>query len=268
MKVAACESVQDLSFPEFTLSCETMKRIFRYDWDAIAGIVAAFAAIVMHFLHIVESDLLLMIAVVLIALLFIRDLRREERAEKIGDSLRETAGGVKDILGRLSPSDAVLVGPQHIRQNMEDFAHRARNEMIWFHVCPLMFRRQELFDALLKPAVDNPAVTSIQFILDHGDREIWEGEVLPKIQRCVGKDKVRETRWSVISGGVSAIVADIDRNGAAECLLSFWGEPFMASTPSHKVPRYIFHVQSHSELIGRMLEVIRGYRLSAEGNGQ
>ncbi len=245
-----------------------MKRIFRYDWDAIAGIVAAFAAIVMHFLHIGESDLLLMIAVVLIALLFIRDLRREERAEKISDSLRDTAGGVKDILGRLTPADAVLVGPQHIRRIMEEFARRARNEMIWFHVCPLMFRRQELFDALLKPAIDNPAVTSIQFILDLSDREAWEAEVLPKILRCTGKQKVRETRWTTISGGVSAIVADIDRDGETECLLSFWGEPFMARTPSHKVPRYIFHVQHHSELVGRILEVVRGHRLAAEGGGR
>jgi hypothetical protein len=240
-----------------------MKKFLRYDWDAIAGIVAAFAAIVMHFLHVVESDILLMIAVVLIALLFIRDLRREERIEKVGASLRETEGGVKEILGRLTPSDAILVGPQKIRRNMEEFARRARNEMLWFHVCPLMFRRQELFDALLKPAIDNPAVTSIQFILDTSDREAWEGEVLPKILRCAGKDKVRETRWTTISGGVSAIISDIDRDGWTECLLSFWGEPFMARTPSHEVPRYIFHVQSHSELVGRMLEVVRSHRLSA-----
>ncbi|WP_432822683.1 hypothetical protein [Trichloromonas sp.] len=60
-----------------------MKRILKYDWDAIAGIVAAFAAILMHFLHIVEEDVLLMIAVVLIALLFIRDLRRERQSEHL-----------------------------------------------------------------------------------------------------------------------------------------------------------------------------------------
>jgi hypothetical protein len=36
-----------------------MKRILKYDGDAVAGVVAAFAAILLHFLHIVESEVLL-----------------------------------------------------------------------------------------------------------------------------------------------------------------------------------------------------------------
>jgi hypothetical protein len=31
----------------------------RYDWDAVAGIVAAAAELVLHLLHIVQSDILL-----------------------------------------------------------------------------------------------------------------------------------------------------------------------------------------------------------------
>lgn len=31
----------------------------------------------------------------------------------------------------------------------------------------------------------------------------------------------------------------------------------MARTASHNVPRYVFQVQSHSELVGRMVEVVR-----------
>lgn len=120
-----------------------------------------------------------------------------------------------------------------------------------------MFRRQELFDELLKSAIENPSVKSIQFILDNSDREMWESEVAPKIKQCQGRNKVRETIWTSISGGVSAIISDLDKDGKTECLLSFWGEPFMARTPSHNVPRYVFHVQSHSELIGRMVEVVR-----------
>ena len=234
-----------------------MKRILKYDWDAIAGIIAAVAAIVMHMLHVVEGEVLLMIAVVLIALLFLRDLRRERQSEHIEASLHQTEVTVKDILSQLSPPDAVLVGPLSIRQAMENFSRRARNEMLWFHVCPVMFKRQELFDALLKTAIDNPAVKSIQFILDASDREIWESEVVPKIKRCASQGKVRETIWTTISGGVSAIISDLDKEGKTECLLSFWGEPFMARTPSHNVPRYVFHVQSHSELVGRMVEVVR-----------
>ncbi|MSM39078.1 MAG: hypothetical protein GJT30_05600 [Geobacter sp.] len=234
-----------------------MKRILKYDWDAIAGIIAAVAAIIMHMLHVVEAEVLLMISVVLIALLFLRDLRRERQSEHIEASLHQTEVTVKDILSQLSPPDAVLVGPLSIRQTMEDFSRRARNEMLWFHVCPVMFKRQELFDALLKTAIENPAVKSIQFILDTSDREMWESEVVPKIKRCASKSKVRNTIWTSISGGVSAIISDLDKEGKTECLLSFWGEPFMARTASHNVPRYVFQVQSHSELVGRMVEVVR-----------
>lgn len=238
-----------------------MKQILKYDWDAIAGIIAAMAAIIMHMLHLVEADVLLMIAVVLIALLFLRDLRRERLAEHIDASVRQTELSVKEVLAKLNPPDTVLVGPLVIRQTMEDFSRRSRNEMLWFHVCPVMFKRQALFDALLKTAIENPKVTSIQFVLDHSDREQWESEVVPKIKRCHGQSKVQETVWTSISGGVSAIISDLDTNGKTECLLSFWGEPFMARTPSHNVPRYVFHVQSQSELVGRMIEVVRAASL-------
>jgi hypothetical protein len=240
-----------------------MKRILKYDWDAIAGIIAAVAAILMHFLHIVESDVLLMIAVVLIALLFLRDLRRERQSEHLGECLTRTEHSMNDILTYIQPLDVVLVGPQKIHHSMEDFSRRACNEMLWFHVCPLMFKRQSAFDALLKTAIENTQVKSIQFILDHSDREFWEKEVAPKIKHCPSGEKVREIIWTAISEGFSVIISDIDKEGMAECLLSFWGEPFMARTLNKNVPRYIFHVQSHSELIGRMVEVVRNYRISS-----
>ena len=54
----------------------------RYDWDAVAGIVAASAARVLHLLHVIETDVLLTIALVLLALLLFRDLRREAQDEE------------------------------------------------------------------------------------------------------------------------------------------------------------------------------------------
>lgn len=83
-----------------------MKKIFKYDWDAIAGIVAAVAAIMMHFLHIIEADILLMIAVVLIALLFLRDLRRESQSEHLDACLHRTELSLKEIASQMRPQDA------------------------------------------------------------------------------------------------------------------------------------------------------------------
>ena len=67
-----------------------IRRFLSLDWDAIAGIVAAVMALAMHFLHIIEEDVLLMIAVVLLALLFIRDLRRQ-RIAGLGTSSGQAA---------------------------------------------------------------------------------------------------------------------------------------------------------------------------------
>jgi hypothetical protein len=87
--------------------------------------------------------------------------------------------------------------------------------------------------------------------------------VLPKVQRCRGQDKVKAPCWTSIKENVSCIISDIGTQGRTECLVSFWGEPFMARTVARDVPRYIFHVQSHSELVGRLVDLVRSYRISA-----
>ena len=125
-----------------------MKRLLRLDWDAIAGIVAAVAALVMHFLHVIEADILLMIAVVLIALLFLRDLRRERHAERMAECVQQTEAVVKEIQAKLIPPDVILIGPRQLRTASEGFLVRARGDMVWFHVCLLMFKPQSLFDSL------------------------------------------------------------------------------------------------------------------------
>lgn len=237
-----------------------MKNYLKYDWDAIAGIIAAVAAILMHFLHLVDSDVLLMIAVVLIALLFLRDLRRERDTEHVESCLQRTEMSLHEIMSQLRPNEVELIGPQNIHQAMMDFSRKACKEMIWFHICPLMFKRQSLFDDLLKTAIENPNVQSIQFIIDRNAHDVWDQEMAPKIMQCPSQTKVQEVVWTTISGGVSAIVADIDKPGKTELLLSFWGEPFMARMPGLNVPRYIFHVHSNSELISRMVEVVRAHR--------
>lgn len=238
-----------------------LRRFLALDWDAIAGIVAAVMALVMHFLHIIEEDVLLTITVVLLALLFIRDLRRERSSERMEQSLLHTEVAISQMQAFLHPPDAILIGPQQLRAESERFARHARGDMVWFHVCLLMFKPQALFDTLLRPAVDNPAVTSILFVLDESQQQLWEAEVLPKLNACQGKAKVQAPHWTTITENISLILADTAPRGATECLLSFWGEPFMSRTTGRDIPRYIFHIQAHSELVTRFVELVRGYRL-------
>ena len=238
-----------------------MRRILSLDWDAIAGIVAAVAAIVMHFLHLIEEEVLLLIAVVLLALLFLRDLRRERTTERMEESLHRAEASVAHIQQTLSPPDAILIGPRQLRTASEQFARHAHGDMVWFHVCLLMFKTQTLFDALLRPAVENPQVTSIHFVLDTSQQALWDAEVVPKLRACHGHGKVQTPCWTTITENVSFILAESALNGATEALLSFWGEPFMSRSVERNIPRYIFHIQGHSELVGRLIEVERNYRL-------
>jgi len=206
---------------------------------------------------------LLSILLVLIALLFVRDLRRERGFDDMETGIKDGLARMRGIESSLKPPDAVLIGPQSLRAESEAFSREAAGEMTWFHVCLLMFRPQELFDVLLRPAVENPRVTAIQFVLDESERGSWAEHVLPKVRRCAGSAKVREPRWTNIDETVSVIFAGHAAGGAGDCLLSFWGEPFMSHATNAPVPRYIFRVSRHSELVGRLADIERKYRLGS-----
>jgi len=238
-----------------------MKRFLSLDWDAIAGITAAVAALVLHFLHIVQAEALLTMMLLLLALLLLRDLRREHHQERLTERIERTETAVMKVQTSLHLPDAVLIGPSQLRAVSAQFARRSLGEMVWFNVCVLMFRPQALFDALLRPAIENPRVTAIQFILDESEKERWRDEVIPKVKACSGSEKMREPIWCSLHESVSFILAETEPDGGIEVLLSFWGEPFMARTTDRDVPRYLFHVQSHSELVTRLGELARSYRL-------
>lgn len=233
------------------------------DWDAVAGVIAAVAAIVLHLLHIIDQGVLVTIAVVLIALLFIRDLRRERATDQAYATIEENRVALRAIQTNLLPADALLIGPGRLREASEHFSAQATGEMTWFHVCLTMFKPQSLFDKLLRPAIENPNVTAIQFVLDENQKQLWESEVMPKVSLCTGCTKVLPPHWTTIRESVSIIIADSAASGHTEVLLSFWGEPFMAHSTARPVPRYIFHVQGHSELVARLVELVRNYRFTA-----
>lgn len=238
------------------------KRWQQRDWEAYAGVVAAIAALVLHLLHIAEAEVMVAVALVLLALLLIRDLHRESREEEQTEMAQE----MRSTLARLSEStalpEATLVGPRRLREQSMLFAREAQGEMVWFNVCLSMFRPQSLFDALLRPALENPLVTSVSFILDPGETSRWESEVLPKARECSGFEKLRDPSWvSIKHEAISFVLADFERDGHTEAQLSFWGEPFMANTAGRDVPRFLFRVHAHSELIPRLVEIERSYRL-------
>lgn len=216
-------------------------------------------ALILHFLHIVEESVLLMITLVLMALLFLRDLRQESETEELAESVAHTERTVEEIQSALNPAELELIGPGHLRARSRRFCESARGDMIWFNVCLLMFVPQDLFDSLLRPAIENPNVSSVQFILDESERERWETEVKPKVAECRSSETVREPIWRDLNENVSFILGGTDTE-RTDALLSFWGEPFMART-TRDVPRYIIYVTEDSELIPQLRDLEREHRL-------
>ena len=69
-------------------------KFLSYEWDAIAGVLAAVIAIILHLLHIVDEAVVLPILLALLGLLFINFMRHTrsneltaERVEQIGRDL-------------------------------------------------------------------------------------------------------------------------------------------------------------------------------------
>jgi hypothetical protein len=234
----------------------TFKKFLSFEWDAIAGSVAAVVALVLHLLRVVDEHVILPIVLALMALLFINFMRHTRNNELTAEQVDRTAHMVGSIQSALKLPDVILIGPRYIRSANEQFIRHMSGPTIWFNVCLSMYKLQPLFDALLRPAVDNPMVTSIQFVLDER-RDSWQQVIQPRIAACAGNAKVREPRWYSLSKSVSFILADNQLSRGTEALLSFWGEPFMAQTTERDVPRFIFHVQKNSELLPHLVELER-----------
>ena len=158
-----------------------MHRLLRIEWDAIAGVVAAIAAIVLHFLHVIDTEVLAVITLVLIAAMFLRLLRSEHGQRRVAAGVERGERLLGQLVRGTKPPDVLVIGPREIRAASTEFSRGAAGEMVWFNVCLSMFERQPLFDALLRPAIENPAVTAVTFVLDERQRERWDRDVWPKV---------------------------------------------------------------------------------------
>ncbi|MDY6980085.1 MAG: hypothetical protein SV201_09400 [Pseudomonadota bacterium] len=235
------------------------KQLINLEWDAIAGILAAVIAIVLHLLHVVDEEVILPILLALLGLLFLNFMRHARSNEVSAEQIETTAEMVEQIRAGLQIPEVQLIGPRHLRTANEQFLRHISGDAIWYNVCLSMYTPRPLFEALLRPAVDNPMVTSIQFVLDESQQPLWE-QLQPLLAECAGYDKVKAPRWCSLSKTTSFIFADSQASGGTEALLSFWGEPFMAQSTEQDIPRFIFHVQKNSELLPHLIELQRNCR--------
>ncbi len=242
-----------------------LKRLLKQDWDAIAGILAAIIALVLHLLHIADIDLILSIAIVMIALLLLRDFKRETQTEKLESTVEIIHSTVEDLKLAVKSPEVTLVGPSELNAASLGFAEKGHGEVVWYNVCLRMYRAQQPFDIMLKPFIENPDVTVLRFILDEGEKERWEQDVMPKIKAVRGHKKVEQPLWCKLKDPISFVIAETGEQGKAEALVSFWGEPFMAIGTDKNVPRYVLYVSAKSEMVSRLKEKERLCRVQFGG---
>lgn len=239
-----------------------MMSLRKFEWEAIAGLVAAATAIILHFLHLTDVNVLRMLTLVLVALLFMRDLRNEDRWHSMESTTKLSVRLLEEIREAAHPAEIDLIGPTRLRQILVELAERVQGEVVWFNACPQMFVKKEVCDSILDPFLANPALTAIRFVFDNGQREHWGVRVESTLKTYLGRGTVTLPTWADLDSGVAFVIAETDTvAGKAEAMLGFWGEPFMAVHHDHKVPSYLVHVRAHSELIGRLREVERACRV-------
>ena len=81
----------------------------KYDWDAIAGIAAAVGALILHVFHVVQTDILLTITLVLEAIILLRQLRHESREERVDATTARTEQMLAKVQDAMRTPDVVLI---------------------------------------------------------------------------------------------------------------------------------------------------------------
>lgn len=87
-----------------------MASLRKFDWEEISGLRAAVAAIILHFLHLTDVNILRVLALVLVALLFLRDLRSEERWSSIEGVSKLSVRLLEEITKTTHPAEIDVIG--------------------------------------------------------------------------------------------------------------------------------------------------------------
>lgn len=251
----ACHVVLTRRYAHFDPSMPSLRK---FEWEAAAGLLAAVAALILHFLHVSDAGIIRAITLVLVALLFLRDFRNEDRWEQLGAATRQSVHLLEELRAATPRSEVDLIGPSRLRAATAQFASRCQGAVVWFNACPEMLATKELCDAILHPFLVNPRISTIRFVFDHLQRNRWQEVVQSTLEPYLESGKILAPTWGELDSGVSFMLAETDAaQGKAEALVSVWGAPFMAVHHERHIPGYIMHVREHSELIGRLREVER-----------
>jgi len=237
----------------------SFKKLLKADWEIFAGLAAAIAVIVLKFLHLIHVETMLTLAIVMLAGLFLRELRRETVIDKFIEDIADIQMSVKQLTLAQADQGSSLITPAAMNVAMSTFSKRACGTCVFKHVSPFMFKKDANFNAFLKPMLERDAVNEVIFIIMHDEKETYDRYVRSKIDACEGGSKVAEVITADNPDANGIIACNCGLTEGFEALITFFSEPFMIKIGEHMVPKFALHVLPNSEVSNLVSDNVRRY---------
>jgi len=236
-----------------------IKRLLKTDWEIIAGILAAVGVIILKLLHLVDAEVMLTLAVVLLAVLFMREVRREAVFDRFTENLNQIEASITELTVHYADQGSTLITPSTMNDSMRAFTQRAKGVCVFKHVSPFMFSKDSNFNAFLKPMLEHDTVSEVIFIINEDEKDDYNRYVKAKIDTCDGAAKVAEVIIAENPDGNGIIAFNCGLAEGFEALITFMSEPFMVKFNERWVPKFALHVLPDSEVAKQVSDNVRKY---------
>ncbi len=228
------------------------------EWDLLAVVAASVIGIIAHVLGLIPEEYIISLILLLLALHALHEIGHDMKF----DQAKEALFSVERRLSTIEPEVKVIT-KDHFKHG-EDLARRNRGTFVWFNTPMTVMRYQQVFDLMLRPAIECEDTKRVEFILRPEQKEFFDRHVWPKIQACPGKEKVAYPTFVPIKENFAFKMIDTSEDEEAkEFHLTFLEPPFTitreeeGSRVAH--PKVIFHILPKSELSKHLKEVYLKY---------
>lgn len=243
-------------------------KLLSVEWDTLSGVAAAAVAMVLSFFDIVSATTVRAILLLIVALILLRELRRDSRESEYAEHLDIMRQDIRNLVASQGGAGITIVEPAALLHEFQDFAAHLHGTVTWYNACCGMFSRPEAFQNTLGRLIDNPEIDTIQMLCDRRERSAWEEGVAEHVRQHGIAHKVRVPLWGDLSSSLSFLIGVRRGDNQPLALVAIMEEPFASQGRVLRVPRYLFRVQSGSTILAEMQELIRSTTTDFEHVGK
>lgn len=234
-----------------------IRKLLSIEWDTLSGVAAAAVAMILSFFDLVSPTTVRAILLLIVALILLRELRRDSRETQYAEHLDIMRQDVHALVEKSSDGGISLVTPTALLHEFQDFSAHLRGTVTWYNACCGMFSRPEAFQSTLAHLIDNPEIHAIQMLCDRREQTAWESHVAEHVRQRGMAEKVRTPLWGDLATSLSFLIGARRGDNRYQALIAIMEEPFSNCGGLLRVPRYLLRVQNGSALLAEMSDVIR-----------